>query len=34
MVDAINIIRNAIDRFGERNYKVAAIVAPGDCRAV
>lgn len=28
MVDAINIIHNAVDRFGERNYKVAAIVAP------
>ena len=28
MVDAINLIHNAIDRFGERNYKVAAIVAP------
>lgn len=28
MVDAINLIHNAVDRFGERNYKVAAIVAP------
>ena len=28
MGDAINIILNAVDRFGDRNYKVAAIVAP------
>ena len=28
MVDAINLIHNAVDRFGERNYKVVAIVAP------
>lgn len=28
MVDAVNIIRNAVDRLGERNYKVVAIVAP------
>lgn len=28
MVDAINIIKNAKDPYGEQNYKVAAIIAP------